>query len=130
MKTNPHLKRIDTLPRCSVAIEQPLVMLLEAGPCFSAIIARHVSAEPDDGAIRLEECTHFRIDPQGTCRTRHDDRIEVLWDPAIRHWIASPDQFVSVFSQPSLDPYAVIHLSKLTVSAIESALQQHDHEAV
>jgi hypothetical protein len=61
MDTVPKLQRIDQVPSSAIAIEQPLVLLLENGPAFSALLAAHVSSEPDDGSVVLEDCAQVMV---------------------------------------------------------------------
>lgn len=129
MKTNPQPRTIDHLPSCAVATEQTLVALMETKPGFAALIAAHVSCEPDDGSIQLEECSYLRITPEGGRSLRHYPMVTVMRDACSGHWIASPDGLVSVFAQPSRDPYAIIHLSERTSKALDSALDQGDYDA-
>jgi hypothetical protein len=127
MDTSPELKRIDQVPACGIAVEQTLVVLLEAaGRVFSVLVSSRVSAEPDGGAIRLEDCTRLRREAGGKVRSRGFRQVEIVWDPAVKHWIASPDGFQSVFSQPSAEPYAVVQLPELTSRALRGAIQKGD----
>jgi hypothetical protein len=130
MKTVPILQSIDQLPLCAVAIEQPLVLLLENGPAFSALLATHVSAEPDDGAIILEECIQVRIEQNGTCHRKQFDQVVVVREDAREHWIASPDGFESIFSQPSADPYVFVQLSQSGASKLLQAINAGDFDSV
>lgn len=130
MKTAPVLHSIDQLPLCAVAVEQPLVLLLENGPAFSVLFATHVSAEPDNGAIILEECIQVRIEPDGTCFRKQFDQVVVLREDAQEHWIASPDGFESIFSQPSSDPYVFVQLSQSGASQLLQALNSGDFDSV
>lgn len=129
-KSAPRLKRIDQLAPSSVAIEQTLVVLLEAFPAFSVIIAPHASAEPDDASLQLEDCFYLRRDEQGRLHGGTFPKVEIAWDPAIRHWIATPDGYRSIFLQPSAVPYAYIELSELTARAVAGAIAQSDFDAV
>jgi hypothetical protein len=130
MKTAPILQSIDQLHFCAVAIEQPLVLLLENGPGFSALFAAHVSAEPDNGAIILEECMQVRIEQNGTCYRKQFDQVVVVREDAQEHWIASPDGFESIFSQPSADPYVFVQLSQSGASKLLQAINTGDFDTV
>ncbi len=106
------------------------MVLLEAGPVVSILIAPHVCAERDGGAIRLEDCTYLRVTTRsGRLSACHYPRVEILHDPGIQHWLASPDGFDSVLPMPSRVPYAIIELSELTSRAVENALHEGDNAA-
>lgn len=130
MKTIPILQSIDQLALCAVAVKQPLVLLLENGPAFSALLAAHVSAEPDDGAIILEDCIQVRIEPNGTCFRKQFDQVVVVHEKSQEHWIASPDGFESVFSQPSADPYVFVQLSQSGANKLLQAINAGDFDTV
>ena len=111
MDTAAKLQSIDQLPGIAVAIEQPLVVLLESGPAFSVLVASHVSPEPDGGATILEDCVQIRIEHDGECLSRSFPEVVITEDPELPYWVASPDGFQTLFSQPSLDPYAILQIS-------------------
>ncbi len=112
MDPAPQFQSIDQVPLSLIAVEQPLVLLLENGPGFSTLIVTHVGSEPDDGSITLEDCTQIRIESNGHHQIRRFARVSVIFDKELEVWMASPDQFDSVFSQPSADPYAVVQMSR------------------
>lgn len=128
MDTAPQLQSIDQVPPGLIAVEQPLVMLLENGPGFSALVASHVASIRDSGLITLEDCTQIRFEENGQRRIRGFESVVVRHDSESKFWIASPDQFESLFSQPSLDPYAVFQLSREQAVEIELAIKGNDFD--
>lgn len=130
MDTASKLQRIDQVPSSAIAIEQPLVLLLENGPAFSAILAAHISPEPDDGSVVLEDCTQVRIEQNGDCVRRSFDRVVILRESKRNHWIASPDELESIFSQPSADPYVFVQLPKSKARELRMAIHDRDFEKV
>ncbi|MEM7393770.1 MAG: hypothetical protein AAF492_15620, partial [Verrucomicrobiota bacterium] len=111
MNTEFQPQRIDKLSNFAIAIQRPLLMLVENGPAFSVIMALHVSADPGDGEVLLEDCTQMRIEGDGSGVVRRFRNIVVVRDLDTNCWVASPDGFISLFSQPSLDPYVIVQLS-------------------
>ena len=130
MDTDPKLHRIDRLPQSLIAVEQPLVILLENGPAFSALIAAHVDPEPDDGSIRVEECTQFRIESNGLHHIRKFATVDFRFDKEREVWIASPNQFDSLFSQPSSDPYAVLQLARPQAAELERSIIRRNYDDI
>ena len=128
MDPAPQLQSIDQVPPGLIAVEQPLVILLENGPGFSALVASHVASESDSGLITLEDCTQIRFEENGQRRIREFDSVVVSHDSESKFWIASPDQFESIFSQPSLDPYAVLQLSREQAVKLELAIKGNDFD--
>lgn len=126
MNPSPRLRRIDQVAASAAAVEQPLVLLVENGPAFSALLAARVSAEPDDGAVMLEDCAQLRIEANGDCVRRSFDRVVVLRDDRRNHWVASPDGFASLFSQPSADPYVVLELARSRAKVLRKAIRDRD----
>ncbi|MEM9235169.1 MAG: hypothetical protein AAGB14_00220 [Verrucomicrobiota bacterium] len=129
MDSNPQLKRIDQLADCAVATERPLVVLTRTGKTTSAIISARMSEETDDACIRLEDCHHFRF-TDDHARCDFHPLVEVMEGSESGYWLASPDDFESVFGNPSRDPYAVIELGDRTARAVYNALEQRDFKMV
>jgi len=75
VKPASRLQSIDQFPSVTTAVEQTLIVLLECGPAFSVLSASHVSSEPDNGAIVLEDCAQLRIEADGTCLTRNFPQV-------------------------------------------------------
>ena len=130
MQSSPRLQSVDEVPSRVTAIKQPLVLLLENGPAFSALFSDRVSAEPDDGSVILEDCTQIRIERNGDCICRRFRRVVVSFDGERNHWIASPDNLRSMFSQPSFDPYVFVQLRRSQSERLMDAIRERDFDSV
>lgn len=127
MNTATKLRSIDQLPCIAIAVEQPLMVLLESGPAFSVLVASHVSPEPGGSAIILEDCLQIRIEEDGERLSRSFAEVAFKEDPELPFWIASPDGFESLFSQPSWDPYAILQLSEEDSQRFNIDLDRSDY---
>jgi hypothetical protein len=130
MDSLPKLQRINQLPQSLVAVEQSLAILFENGPAFSVLIASHLACEPDHGSVKFEDCTQVRIEFDGNYLLRNFKTVVVQYDSESGFWMASPDQFDSLFSQPSADPYAVLQLSRSRSIALERSITREDFDEI
>jgi len=130
MNTQPELQSVDQWPHVAIALQQPLAVLVESGPAFSVLVASRLSDEPDLGGLVLEDCLQIRIEDDGDCSASRFPRIAIKCESKSDYWVASPDNFDSLFSQTSRNPYAFVQLDKPETELFQNAVEARDFDTI
>lgn len=108
--TSPLLLNNASPGAVEIALEHTVAVLLENGPGFSVLFAKHLSSEPDSGDVFLEDCTQFRIFADDHREVETYPEVAFRRDSTRRCFFASPDGGATLFGLPGTDPYQMIEL--------------------